>query len=137
SAALLAALIGGGTISGKSTGLLPVPTLTLTRDSANSCGGNSSVTGCHRPAPFLTEIDVMIPTRALDLCTCAAVTLTGTNTGIPGTRGGLAVDVTLGTLVAAPNTRVSATGRELTHVDTFSTGRSWTFNFMAGAQPGL
>jgi hypothetical protein len=120
----------------KSDGILPTPAQTLTRLSSNSCGGNSPSMACHRISPFLTTVAVDVVARVLDLNGNTSVTVTGTNTGVAGVRGGFCADVTRGALVPGINTRTDPQGTAITHQRSFGTGRSWTFGYQA-TQAGL
>lgn len=133
---ILAALLVVGEPRPKGNGLLPTPQLPLTRLASASCGGNSSVTGCHRINPFLTRVQVDVGQRVLSRNQATTVTITGSNPGVAGTWGGFAADVTAGTLAAGANTRTSAAGDAITHVNAFATGRSWTFGFKAPGTAG-
>lgn len=120
----------------KSAGILPDPSLSLTRNEASSCGGNAANTGCHRISPFLTTVTVTVGRRALNLNGTTAINVKAINSGVAGNRGGFCADVTAGVLVPGTNTFISSNGNAITHFNTFTTGRFWDFNFR-GTKTGL
>jgi hypothetical protein len=102
----------------------------LTRDASKSCGQ------CHSSSisPF-RKVTVDVADRIVEAGKSTAVTISGSNTGISGTRGGFVADVTNGTLVAGTNSRVNTGATAITHKDALS--RSWKFSFKAPTTPGL
>ena len=133
---LAGVLVFDSEVLSRSSGMFPRLNLTLTRESANSCGGNNSNFGCHRTTPILTEVPVVVGQRVLNVNGTTSVRVSAVNNSVSGTRGGFSADVTRGALVAGTNTQTNSSGKAITHRNAFSTGRSWAFNYRA-ALPGL
>lgn len=128
--AILVAIGATTLLCSKDNGIFP--TISYTR-SAPSCG----TALCHTGTLGGNSLKVATIPTARSLATGQAISITTNCTGgavDPLNHGGLAVDVTRGTLRAGTGTSVNFTGRELSHTNRNS--RTWTYGFTAPTTPG-
>jgi hypothetical protein len=135
-AAVPAAAILLDTVHSKSTGMLPTAT-----GSTNYARTGYSCGGCHAPwagGPIVTVAPtarVMSPGQKISI-TVSSTGGTSKHQNL-GWAGGLAADVTAGTLAAGTGSRIDSRGSGITHRNSYTAQRNWQFGYTAPTKTGL
>ncbi len=135
------------TLLSKPTGMLPTPTgATAFARLAPSCGAASGSIGgqlfsCHNISPGGPTVSVAPTARVMT--PGQKITITVSSTGgaakhpILNFVGGFAADVTAGTLTAGTGSQINAAGSAITHSDSTTAQRKWSFGYAAPTTAGL
>ena len=121
-------------VHSNSTGALPaIPFVAYARTST-SCGG------CHTPFPGGPTVFVVPTARVMSAGQQISIMVSATG-GAPrnpnlGLAGGFVADVSAGTFAAGTTSQVTRGGTWITHKDSFTAQRNWTFGYTAPTTPG-
>ncbi len=102
--------------------------------------GGLSCGNCHTPFPGGPTVFVAPTARVMSLGQKISITVSSTGGAARhanlGLAGGFVADVSAGTFAAGIASQVTNSGTWITHLDSFTAQRNWTFGYTAPTTPG-